>query len=103
MFGTEYRVEWLKPPYMTQERPVILGVNGGEKRFRFGQETVMKVQYASGLSLRGRNVQGTLLGIVDPSSNLLTNPTSFPDGPRLCHSRCSRQLSPRVPRQFGRL
>ena len=61
MFGTEYRVEWLRPPYMAQERPVILGVNGDEKRLGFGQQVVIKVQPASGSSLRGRNIQGTLL------------------------------------------
>lgn len=58
MFGTEYRVEWLKPPYMTQGRPIILGVNGDEKRFGFGKQVVMRVQPVSGSSLRGRDVQG---------------------------------------------
>jgi hypothetical protein len=24
-YGTEYRVEWLDPPYMSQDRPKILG------------------------------------------------------------------------------
>ena len=57
-FGTEYRVEWLRPPYISQERPVILGVNGDLKRLGFGQDVVMKVQPIAGSSLRGRNVQG---------------------------------------------
>ena len=58
-FGTEYRVEWLRPPYMSQERPVILGVNSDEKKLGFGQEVVMRVQSVAGSSLRGRNVQGS--------------------------------------------
>jgi len=58
-FGTEYRVEWLRPPYMSQERPVILGVNSDEKRLGFGQEVVMKVRSVAGSSLRGRNFQGS--------------------------------------------
>jgi len=57
-FGTEYRVEWLKPPYMSQGRPIILGVDGDRKRLGFGQEVVIKVQPVTGSSLRGRNVQG---------------------------------------------
>ena len=61
-FGTEYRVEWLKPPYMSQERPTILGVNGGEKRLGFGKEVVMRVQSVGRSSLRGRNVQGIYQG-----------------------------------------
>ena len=61
-FGTEYRVEWLKPPYMSQERPVILGVNGDVKRLGFGQEVVMRVQPVAGSSLRGCNIQGNPLG-----------------------------------------
>jgi len=61
-FGTEYRVEWLKPPYMSQERPVVLGVNGDERRLGFGQQVVMKVQPVAGSSLRGRDVQGNSLG-----------------------------------------
>ena len=58
-FGTEYRVEWLRPPYIAQERPIILGVNGDEKRIGFGQEAAVKVQPTAGPSLRGRNVQGS--------------------------------------------
>ncbi|EAU88851.2 copper radical oxidase [Coprinopsis cinerea okayama7 len=33
-FGTEYRVEWLSPPYMQQERPEIVNVPG---QVRFGE------------------------------------------------------------------
>ena len=60
-FGTEYRVEWLKPPYVSRERPTILGVNGDEKRLGFGQRVVIRVQLAPGSSLRGRNIQGNPL------------------------------------------
>jgi hypothetical protein len=95
-FGTEYRVEWLKPPYMAQERPVILGVNGDEKKLRFGQQVVIKVQPVAGSSLRGRDVQGSL-----PRGSLfrqsLTDPNSVTHGPRFRHSWRSRQLAPRLP------
>ena len=77
MFGTEYRVEWLKPPYMTQERPVILGVDGGEKRLGFGQQAVVRVQPANGSSLRGRNVQGTL-SCGRPLGQSTHKPNQFP-------------------------
>ena len=73
-FGSEYRVEWLRPPYITQERPVILGVNGDKKRVGFGQEVVMKVQPAAGSSLRGRNVQGSAF-----CGNLSRQPTDRPE------------------------
>ena len=59
-FGTEYRVEWLKPPYMSQERPVILDVNSSGKRLGFGRQVVIKVQPVAGSSLQGRDVQGAL-------------------------------------------
>ena len=58
-FGTEYRVEWLKPPYMSQERPVISSVGGSEKRLGFGQRVAVKVQPVVGWSLQGRDIQGT--------------------------------------------
>ena len=58
-FGTEYRVEWLKPPYMSQGRPAILSVDGDGKRLGFGQQVVIKVQPVALSSLRGHDVQGT--------------------------------------------
>lgn len=60
-FGTEYRVEWLGPPYMSQERPAISSVDDDKKRLEFGQQVLIKVQPVAGSSLRGSNVQGTLL------------------------------------------
>ena len=59
-FGTEYRVEWLKPPYTSLERPAILSVNGDDKRLGFGQRVAVKVRPVAGSSLRGRDVQGAL-------------------------------------------
>ena len=100
MFGTEYRVEWLKPPYMAKERPVILGLNGDEKRLGFGQQAVMRVKPASGSSLRGHDVQGTSF-YRHPLYNVLTNQPSLLDGPRLRYPRCSCQLASRLPPQLG--
>ena len=45
-YGTEYRVEWLKPPYMSMNRPQILGVTE-QLPLRFGKETKMEVNVES--------------------------------------------------------
>ena len=98
MFGTEYRVEWLKPPYMARERPAILDMGGDTKRLWFGEQIVIRVQPVAGSSLRGRDVQGGLLSGF--SDYLLIDPTSLPDGPRFRHPRRSRQLASRLSRQL---
>ncbi|KAJ7085804.1 copper radical oxidase [Mycena belliarum] len=46
MYGTEYRVEWLGPPYMAKARPQILD---GPRRLGFGQQAVFKVRLPPGL------------------------------------------------------
>ncbi|KAJ7905801.1 copper radical oxidase [Mycena olivaceomarginata] len=40
-YGTEYRVEWLSPPYMAKERPQI---KDATKQLEFAQEEVITVQ-----------------------------------------------------------
>lgn len=55
MFGTEYRVEWLSPPYMAEERPEI---KGNVKQLGFGNTMQLEVQLTkSGAA----NVQGMFL------------------------------------------
>ena len=44
MYGTEYRVEWLNPPYMSQDRPKIIQK---VKKFGFGETFQMKVSSAN--------------------------------------------------------
>ncbi|KAJ7286106.1 copper radical oxidase [Mycena rebaudengoi] len=42
-YGTEYRVEWLGPPYMTKARPQIVS---GPKKIEFEESVVFKVRLA---------------------------------------------------------
>lgn len=50
MYGTEYRVEWASPPYMTQERPVISGM---PSRMGFGQEVRAHLGGRRGTNYKG--------------------------------------------------
>ncbi|KAJ6525710.1 putative copper radical oxidase [Mycena capillaripes] len=43
-YGTEYRVEWLSPPYMAKVRPLI---KDGPKQLEFGKTTLLKIQIPS--------------------------------------------------------
>ena len=53
VYGTEYRVEWLRPPYMTAERPVIAGV---PRKVGFKERLTIHVKIPSNLS--GKNIRG---------------------------------------------
>jgi Glyoxal oxidase N-terminus len=44
-YGTEYRVEWFKPPYMTMDRPEILE---GVVKVGFGQDFRLKMKMGEG-------------------------------------------------------
>lgn len=52
-YGTEYRVEWLSPPYMSVDRPKISAV---PRKFGFGKTVHFSLSLPS--SLQGANVQG---------------------------------------------
>jgi hypothetical protein len=56
IYGTEYRVEWLRPPYMTAERPVI---EGAPRVIGFGKRLKIHVKIPS--NLRGQNIRGQSL------------------------------------------
>ncbi|OCH87409.1 copper radical oxidase [Obba rivulosa] len=43
-YGTEYRVEWLSPPYMVAERPAVKSV---ERKIGFGEKVKMEVKLPS--------------------------------------------------------
>lgn len=51
-YGTEYRVEWLSPPYMSTQRPVI--ASGAPRKIPFGKTVQFKVTLPEGDS----NIQG---------------------------------------------
>lgn len=51
-YGTEYRVEWLNPPYMTQDRPVIVERVG---RLGFGETVDIRVTFSG---LNSTNTKG---------------------------------------------
>lgn len=54
-FGTEYRVEWLTPPYMTADRPVL---NGVPTKIGFGEDVKLQVKLPS----NGKSdIKGTFL------------------------------------------
>ncbi|KAI0261380.1 glyoxal oxidase N-terminus-domain-containing protein [Gloeopeniophorella convolvens] len=49
-YGTEYRVEWLRPSYMTTERPTL---NGAPRMLGFGEKVQVQVTIPQGL--RGKH------------------------------------------------
>jgi hypothetical protein len=51
-YGTEYRVEWLDPPYMSQRRPKILQAS---RNIGFGEKSQLQVSIPDS---HGREVQG---------------------------------------------
>lgn len=53
VYGTEYRVEWLGPPYMTTERPVVESV---PHTMGYGERLKIHVKIPS--SLTGKNIKG---------------------------------------------
>lgn len=53
-YGTEYRVEWLCPPYMSGDRPSIVNA---PKQIDFNHTTELKIQLPN--SLQNANVQST--------------------------------------------
>ncbi|CDO73573.1 Copper radical oxidase [Trametes cinnabarina] len=59
-YGTEYRVEWLGPPYMTQSRPQIL--SGAPKVLGFGEAVQLKVRLPTGSS-QSANVKVALMDL----------------------------------------
>ncbi|KAJ3558500.1 hypothetical protein NM688_g890 [Phlebia brevispora] len=52
-YGTEYRVEWLSPPYMAGDRPSIVSA---PKKIEFGTTAQLQIQLPA--SLQNANVQG---------------------------------------------
>lgn len=55
-YGTEYRVEWLSPPYMSQARPVIVTA---PTMLGFGETTQLKVQLPAGLATKVKRAAST--------------------------------------------
>ncbi|GBE82141.1 Aldehyde oxidase GLOX [Sparassis crispa] len=58
-FGTEYRVEWLSPPYMFAERPSIIAA---QRSLGFGEAVEVEVQMPSSYA-QGADVQVTLMDL----------------------------------------
>ncbi|KZV71831.1 copper radical oxidase [Peniophora sp. CONT] len=51
-YGTEYRVEWLEPPYMTAERPTVEGI---PQKLGFGETIELKVHLPASASIQSRS------------------------------------------------
>lgn len=49
-YGTEYRVEWLSPPYLTQPRPELSGV---PKKIGFGKTIEFSAKMSSAANVKG--------------------------------------------------
>ncbi|PPQ99981.1 hypothetical protein CVT26_009263 [Gymnopilus dilepis] len=79
-YGTEYRVEWLDPPYMSLERPVV---TGDIPRLGFGQSVNFNVRLTSDDS---SNIQVVLMDLgfvthaVHANSRLVYLEHSYRDG-----------------------
>ncbi|KAG6910297.1 hypothetical protein DXG01_011694 [Tephrocybe rancida] len=76
-YGTEYRVEWLSPPYIAMKRPEIVGEVA---QVKFGEE--VKVQVVVPKSLQGKETVALMdLGFVTHASHA---------NARLVYLECSR-------------
>ncbi|KAL5533055.1 hypothetical protein ACEPAF_4831 [Sanghuangporus sanghuang] len=53
-YGTEYRVEWINPPYMTQERPVIADP---PQQFGFGGTVSLRIQWPANTGTTSGNIK----------------------------------------------
>ncbi|KAJ7582999.1 copper radical oxidase [Mycena floridula] len=65
-FGTEYRVEWLNPPYMQMDRPVI---EEFPKRLVYGKDSELRVKHIR----EGQNIQVALMDLGTVTHALHTN------------------------------
>ena len=57
-YGTEYRVEWLRPPYMSMERPTV---DDAPRTINFGEEVKVDVKIPD--KLRGVHIRGSFLSV----------------------------------------
>ena len=94
VYGTEYRVEWLDPPYMAADRPTLSNV---PKRIDFKQTVQFNVQIPSSLSRNNVKGEYRAVSLFVPFS-LIHALYSRPYGFRLRHTRCSRKLASRLSR-----
>lgn len=114
VYGTEYRVEWLRPAYMQDgvKRPVWKTDGSWDGKLRFGQQVSLGVDGVEG----GKDIKGsyhsdsplvfvranTIMWLCHMAYYTLAyNQYSCAHGSRLHHSRRSRQLSTRLPRRFS--
>ena len=88
-YGTEYRVEWLSPPYMTEQRPVI--ASGGPTQIPFGKTVEYKVTLPGGNSnLQGMSSFYTIQCLPNLPSDFERSHTH---GSGVCNSRCACKFS----------
>ncbi|KAJ7219548.1 copper radical oxidase [Mycena pura] len=60
-YGTEYRVEWLKPPYMTMARPQITNKTNTTIHLEFGQQAKLTIELPAGL----QNISDIKVALMD--------------------------------------
>ncbi|KAL5529142.1 hypothetical protein ACEPAG_5116 [Sanghuangporus baumii] len=53
-YGTEYRVEWINPPYMTQDRPVIVDP---PQQAEFGKTISLRIQWPANMGTASGNIK----------------------------------------------
>jgi hypothetical protein len=66
-YGTEYRVEWLAPPYMVMERPALSGV---PRLLGFGQALELDIKLPDGV--QASEVKGTRVVAIQAGNSTLT-------------------------------
>ncbi|KAL0946774.1 hypothetical protein HGRIS_012948 [Hohenbuehelia grisea] len=82
MYGTEYRVEWLSPPYMAGQRPEIIGSR--PRQLQFGRQVRLEVRTPTGL--RNSTVKAALMDFgfvthaVHANSRLVYLQAEYADG-----------------------
>jgi hypothetical protein len=91
-YGTEYRVEWFGPPYMTMERPTLTG--DALKMIGFGESVQISVNLPSAAT-SNPDIKGMFLVIclrMWEITDFLTRSRSH--GPWICDACRTRKLSP---------
>jgi hypothetical protein len=84
--GTEYRVEWVGPPYMKMNRPVV---HDPPTALNYGQNLTLNVGIPPSTN-NTRTIKGRLRSLVRPT-NLTDMHFSGTDGSWLYNAHCSRE------------
>jgi hypothetical protein len=82
--GTEYRVEWVGPPYMKRNRPVV---HYPPKALTYGHNFTLNVDLPS--TSKAKKIKGGFTITQFRPTKFMTRTFSGIDGSRFCNTRCS--------------